>query len=157
MEEVHFLPLNYQTGLFSTMKLQNRVFLTIELSKPFIFAHPTVLKGDFADVNDTLQWAHMSAIIFFLIPSILSLSHTSLVWPLAWRGAVLMNLCYPCCTVPHSTAAPLASLLDLSCAVAAPAPLMLLLPSQPAPLRCPKSSTHGKLRSDDPEICLIEL
>jgi len=43
------------------IKLQNRVFLTIELSKPFIFDHLAVLKGGFADVDDTWQWGpHVS-------------------------------------------------------------------------------------------------
>ena len=30
--------------------------MTIKLSKPFTFDHLTVLKGDFADVDDTWQW-----------------------------------------------------------------------------------------------------
>ena len=43
------------------IKLQNRVFLTIELSKPFIFDHLAVLKSGFADVDDMWQWGpHVS-------------------------------------------------------------------------------------------------
>ena len=58
------------------IKLQNRVFLTIKLSKPFIFDHLTVLKGDFADVDDTWQWGpHISYFSSLLLP--LSLSFLS--------------------------------------------------------------------------------
>ena len=52
------------------------VFLTIKLSKPFIFDHLTVLKGDFADVDDTWQWGpHISYFSSLLFP--LSLSFLS--------------------------------------------------------------------------------
>ena len=52
-EKVHFWPSNYCSSLILTMQLQNQISLTIELSKPFIFDHLAVLKGGFADVDDT--------------------------------------------------------------------------------------------------------
>ena len=47
------------------MQLQNRVSLTIELSKLFTFGHPMVLQGGFSDVVDTCWWGpHVS--LFFI-------------------------------------------------------------------------------------------
>ena len=66
MEKVCFWPFNYHPSSILAIKLQNRVFLTIKLSKPFIFGHLAVLKGSFTDVDDTWRWGpHVS---FFFSP-----------------------------------------------------------------------------------------
>ena len=53
LNNVHFWPSNYCPSLILTMQLQNRVSLTIKLSKPFTFGHPVALQGGFGDVADT--------------------------------------------------------------------------------------------------------
>ena len=74
------------------MKLHNRVSLIIKLSKPFIFDHSAVLKGDFADVDDTWQWdPHVSPFssflssLYFFSSSYLSLRAPARVRPLRPR------------------------------------------------------------------------
>jgi hypothetical protein len=47
--------------LVLTIEPQNQKYLTIQLSIPFIFGHPAVLLGGFANVDDTWRGAHMSA------------------------------------------------------------------------------------------------
>ena len=59
-----FLHSNYGLSLILAIQLQNRVSLTIQLSKPFTFGHPVILLDGFADVDDTWQWAHMSVYFF---------------------------------------------------------------------------------------------
>ena len=54
-EKSIFLHSNYGLSLILAMQLQNRVSLTVELSQAFIFDHLAVLKGGFADVDDTWQ------------------------------------------------------------------------------------------------------
>jgi len=42
--------------LVLAIKLQNRISLTTQLRKPFIFDHRAVLVAGFADVDATWQW-----------------------------------------------------------------------------------------------------
>ena len=54
------------------MQLQNRVSLTIKLSKPFTFAHPVVLLGGFGDMADTWRWGPQCQVFSSLFPSAVS-------------------------------------------------------------------------------------
>jgi hypothetical protein len=75
--------------LILAIKLQNRVLLTIKLSKPFIFGHLVVLKGGFADVDDKGSGAHRSA--SFSLFSFLFLS-LSLLWRSRLSTALLRRV-----------------------------------------------------------------
>ena len=55
-EKVHFWPPNYCPSLILAMQLQNRVSLTIQLSKPVRFGHPSGFGCGFADVDATRRW-----------------------------------------------------------------------------------------------------
>jgi citrate lyase synthetase len=47
LEKVYFRPSNFCLNLVLTIKLQNRISLTIELLKPFTIGHQAVLMGGF--------------------------------------------------------------------------------------------------------------
>ena len=80
MEKVHFWPSNSCLGLILAIELQNRISLTIQPLKPFIFDHRAVLLPGFADVDATLRWVHLSA------TSLLSPSSLFLSSPLSTAG-----------------------------------------------------------------------
>jgi hypothetical protein len=46
-EKVHFWPSNFCLSLVLTIELQNQIFLTIQLLKPFTIGHRAVLMGGF--------------------------------------------------------------------------------------------------------------
>jgi len=48
------------------IKLQNRAFLTIQLSELFVFSHLVVLIGGFAYMDDTWQWDLFFPLLFSL-------------------------------------------------------------------------------------------
>ena len=54
--KVHFWPSNSCPSLILAIQLQNRVALTIQLSKPVTFGHPDGFECGFADVDATCQW-----------------------------------------------------------------------------------------------------
>ena len=51
--KVHFWPSNYHRSSILVIQLQNRIFLAIKLSKPFIFGYQMVLLGGLGDVDAT--------------------------------------------------------------------------------------------------------
>ena len=53
-EKVYFWPSNYCLSLILAIQLENRVYLTTQLSKPLILSHQVVLVGSFDDVADTV-------------------------------------------------------------------------------------------------------
>ena len=82
--KVHFWPSNYCPSLVLAIELQNRVSLTTQLSKPFIFSHRTVLVSGFADVDATWRWGPpVSLTLSFFSP--LPLSPFSYRSPLTLR------------------------------------------------------------------------
>ena len=54
--KVHFWPSNSCPSLILAIQLQNRVALTIQLSKPVTFGHPGGFECGFADVDATWRW-----------------------------------------------------------------------------------------------------
>jgi len=54
--KVHFWPSNSCPSLILAIQLQNRVALTIQLSKPVTFGHPGGFECGFADVDATWLW-----------------------------------------------------------------------------------------------------
>ena len=57
MGKVHFWPSNSCLSLILAIQLQNRVALTIQLSKPVTFGHPSGFECGFADVDATWLWS----------------------------------------------------------------------------------------------------
>ena len=47
---------NYYPSLILAIEPQNQKYLATQLLKPFIFSHPVVLVGGFADVDAMWQW-----------------------------------------------------------------------------------------------------
>ena len=74
-DKVHFWPSNSYPSLILAIQLQNRVALTIQLSKPVTFGHPGGFECGFADVDATWQWGPPV--------SVTSLSLSSLYLPLS--------------------------------------------------------------------------
>jgi hypothetical protein len=53
LDKVYFWPSNSYSSLILAIQLQNRVSLTIQLSKPVTFGHPSGFECGFDDVDAT--------------------------------------------------------------------------------------------------------
>ena len=77
-EKVHFWPSNSCLDSILAIELQNRVSLTIQLLKPFIFDHRVVLLPGFVDVDAMWWWGPLVSHISPLL-SLFSCSSSSRV------------------------------------------------------------------------------
>ena len=79
-----FYHFNYQLSLILTIQLQNRIFLTIKLSKLFIFSHPAVFEGWFHCHGRHVAIEPIDQL--FCLSSLSSLSLRCRARPRGWRA-----------------------------------------------------------------------
>jgi hypothetical protein len=88
--------------LILAIEAQNQKCLTTQLLRPFIFGHPVVLVGGFADVDATWQWdPHVSIFSLLFVSSLRSSLHgqpSSLRRRATRAPVVLVPLTPPCTT-----------------------------------------------------------